>query len=227
MATIATHTIVKNGADFIELCLRQVIPFVDRVDVAVSRHSTDGTPEIIKRLTQEFPKVEMHPYSEDDLEGLTKVRNRQLDRTEEDYIWILDDDEYYLLDDVQTIVNESLLDKHDVYQFAFWLMWDCELYHVPRSRIFTSRVIKNFVGLRWDYPFGNETLFVKGIKVDDEYFDIHQSPIRYVHFSMLKKNSWRKEYDKPYNIDGTRNLRRLPPDIRKEVKLICEKKGLS
>ena len=62
MLDIATNTIVKNGADFIELCLNQVLPFVSKAIVSVSKDSTDGTISILERMAKENPKIELNYY---------------------------------------------------------------------------------------------------------------------------------------------------------------------
>jgi glycosyltransferase involved in cell wall biosynthesis len=55
---------IKNGADFLEPTIRSHIAHVDEI-VALHNGSTDGSPEILARLAQEFaPKLRVIHYAE-------------------------------------------------------------------------------------------------------------------------------------------------------------------
>ncbi|HEC64667.1 MAG TPA: hypothetical protein ENI23_05205, partial [bacterium] len=61
--TLCSHTITRNGGIFIEPCLRQILPYVDRALVLVDMRSEDGTIEVLKRLSEEYPKLELDYYN--------------------------------------------------------------------------------------------------------------------------------------------------------------------
>ena len=53
---------IRNGADFLEACIRSHAPFYDEI-VAVYNQSIDGTADILARLAAEMgPKLRVYHY---------------------------------------------------------------------------------------------------------------------------------------------------------------------
>lgn len=213
MLDITTNTIVKNGADFIESCLNQVLPFVKKSIVSVSRISTDGTIEILERMAKLNPKIELDYYADDHpnnirrIFGLTGIRNKQLARTKSEWIWVLDDDEFYPTETIKSIFKEIENNTdNDSFSLKFWFLVDWQHYQPQHNHRKTIRFYENVPDIKWQHIFTQESIEVKNPK-----FLNH----RYFHLSYLKKNSWRNE--------GHMDRWRYPKyDIAKCVKLSQE-----
>lgn len=94
---IASISLVKNEADIIECFVRHNMVFVDKMYIIDDR-STDTTPEILRRLAEEFPNLSLVP---DDWRGgffqgprTTKLMDHALTEEEWDIVAALDADEF-------------------------------------------------------------------------------------------------------------------------------------
>lgn len=219
MVEVATNTIVKNGADFIGPCLEAVLPHVTRSYVALDVASSDGTSAVLFRLAQKYRNLHVMHYEirGNPLEDLTMVRNALLQCTPEQWVWVVDDDEFYPDNEIRAILDELSREEAHIYAFPFWLLYDRERYHTMRSRQYAPRIFRNVSTMEWKGAFGKEMLVYNGFTPV-----LKPMPNRYIHFSFIKKNSWRKDFNRPYNIDGKRNLRKLPQDVRREVEKILK-----
>src|SRR6185503_20600367 len=103
--SIVAHTIVRNGADVIRQCLKAALPYVDRALVLVDSRSNDGTKNIVFELERQHSnlfveQVEIKTPQVD----LVEARNAMLKASDEDWIWILDSDEYYPKETIDEIL---------------------------------------------------------------------------------------------------------------------------
>jgi len=98
--TVTLCMIVKDESHIIEQCLRSMAKYVDRYDIT-DTGSTDGTPELIKKVMDEF-EVPGEVYLSD-WKGFGDHSNRIGSRTESfhnaesggaDYAWVIDADDY-------------------------------------------------------------------------------------------------------------------------------------
>jgi len=98
--TITLCMIVKDETHIIEECLRSMAPYVDRYDIT-DTGSTDGTPELIKKIMDEL-NIPGEVYLSD-WKGFGDHANRIGSRTESfhnaegggaDYAWVIDADDY-------------------------------------------------------------------------------------------------------------------------------------
>ena len=104
--TFASHTLVKNGTPFIDLVLRQVIPFANRCLITVSTSSDDGTFQLLDKLESEHPDKIIINFENVDSPGeLTQERQALVDETEEDWILFLDDDDYWPTSSLASIMS--------------------------------------------------------------------------------------------------------------------------
>lgn len=202
MSSICSNTLLKNSADFIEPCLNSVLPYVDRAIVSVDKESTDRTIDIMKRMAKENPKIDLDFYKVKDSNiDLPKQRECQLRKTTEDFMWIVDDDEFYLPEHAQRL--KEFLDKdnkYDAYAMRAWFAIDKEHYHPCRGMHRMERVFRNKPTLSWKGTWSREA-----IHDGDSWLSLRNpdsnavpigSDIQYIHLSYLKKFTWRTEFGK-------------------------------
>lgn len=221
--TICTHTIVKNGAEFIKPVLEAVRPYVDRMLVSVDETSTDGTADILKEMGIKF---EYHQNT-NSFRDLVKARNNQLKQTKEDWIWILDDDEYYPKDVILEILNELKTSTADAYALRFWFPIDKETYQRRRTNKHAERIYRYKPELEWRGTFTSEALYDNyGHLWHRLHPNIKFFNCRYIHLSYLKKYSWRKEmgnlYPDYHNKTKNWKLGQMPQEIINIIKKIYE-----
>lgn len=212
MATIASHTIVKNGAEYIEPVLRRVLPLVNRGLVYLDVKSTDGTKDILERLQKEYDNLAVVPYSiKEPFKELVGVRNLMIKETWEDWIWIVDDDEYYPLKDAEKAL--ASLGNEKVYAISYWFVIDNENYHPFRSKVFAPRFFRND-GRKWQGVWGKDKLQTDHDKI------IKIRGAKYIHFSYTKKSSWRKDFAPKRVYSEYNEGLPLPIEICTEIKRI-------
>ena len=97
--TITLCMIVKDETHIIEECLKSMLPYIDRYDIT-DTGSTDGTPELIKKVMDEAG-VPGEVYLSD-WKGFGDSKNGIGSRTEAltncdgkaDYAWMIDADDF-------------------------------------------------------------------------------------------------------------------------------------
>lgn len=94
---IASISLVKNEADIIECFVRHNMVFVDRMYIIDDR-STDTTPEILRRLAEEFPNLSLvkDGWTSGFFQGprTTKLMDHALAEEDWDIVTALDADEF-------------------------------------------------------------------------------------------------------------------------------------
>ena len=118
--SICSHTVVRDGAEFIKPVLEQVLPYVTRALISIDERSSDGTVDIIKKLQKEHDNMEVSFFKHDDCEGvgLTTEKNEHIKRTTEKWVWHLDDDEYWPTDQIEGLMARLKRAKDDERGFA-------------------------------------------------------------------------------------------------------------
>lgn len=206
MVEICSHTIAKNSEDFIIPCLKQILPYVNTALVSIDNNSTDRTLELVRELAEKELKIRILGYeSNDPYKDLVRERNRQISMTEEEWIWIVDDDEYYLDSQLKQIIPR--IGGYDAYSLKFWFLTDKEHYNHFRGRR-TIRFYRNKPNLRWIGEFGNEHIPVKPV------WHLNNS---YLHLSYLKKYSWRNDFGQQYKYSQQELKEKLPINILEEL----------
>ena len=203
MSSICSNTLLKNSADFIEPCLNSVLPYVDRAIVSVDKTSTDGTVDILNRMAKENSKIELDSYTIENFNtDLPKKRDEQLKRTTEDYVWIVDDDEFYLPSHAQRLKDYLDNDtKYDAYCMRAWFVLDEKHYHPYRGKHRMERVFRNKPTLNWKGVWSRESIHDGDLWVSSRnplgsnvcHFG---SDVQYLHLSYLKNYTWRTTFGK-------------------------------
>ena len=221
--SIAINMLVRNGEDFIEPCLTSVLLFVNKTVVTVDSRSDDKTREILKKLQDIYSQLEVRESEvKNPVLDLVSARNEQLKGITEDWVWIIDSDEYYPSDTVSDILGVVKKPQYDTIALSSWAVWNKEQYHVSTTRIPSARLFRNLPNLHWEGKFGKEALFRDEIKLwnkDEPRPDVKILESRYIHFTHVKKDRWREEMKQERSADG-RNLRELPKSIKKEIENI-------
>jgi glycosyltransferase involved in cell wall biosynthesis len=192
--TICSHTIVKNGQPFIDLVLKQVLPFVDRAIVTVSKKSTDGTKKLIEDMAKENPKINIIYEDVYKLEYLTYERQLQVGRTMEDWILFLDDDDYWPTKSLEKLTQYLEMVK-DIDGLAFnpFQMVDFENEDESWRYKWFTKVFPNVRGLHYRFPWPKDAIFIdnrwcywrKNSRV------LRCPDMRYFHLCNLKNESFR------------------------------------
>lgn len=195
--TIASHTIVKNGMPFIGKVLRQVAPYMDKMFIAVSRYSSDDTKnEIMKFIGEGITQVEFMEEGETEPANLTRVRQFQVDRTKQDWILFLDDDDYWPQDQLELCLKE--LENDDgflAYSVSPYQLIDCEHYDSSWHRKSFSKFLKNADGLHYEGGWPRDLPCDK--YGEPLHWRMHQKvktlPYKFYHLALLKNHSFRQE----------------------------------
>jgi len=189
-----THTIVKNGMPFIGLVLRQVIPFAHRCLITISTNSTDGTLEVLQNLQKEYPdKVVIDYESVQTVSMLTLERQKQVEKTTEDWILFLDDDDFWPYEALQSVLR-ALNDKVDALTVHPYQLLNKHEYDGNWNEKWFTKWIRKQSGLHYAKPWPRDLIFVNDRML---YWKknplVVKHPARYFHLSYLKDGSFRNE----------------------------------
>lgn len=194
--TFASHTLVKNGKPFIDLVLRQVIPFANRCLITISEKSTDGTLEVLEQLKKEFSDKVFIDFENVQSPGqLTQERQKQVDKTFEDWILFLDDDDYWpeenLKEMVELIEKGEDIDAYSVmpYQVIDEYHYDLSWYNKSFTKWF-----KNQKGVHYRFPWPRDLIYLNETllywKTNPRVPNLGK---KFFHLSHIKNTSFRKE----------------------------------
>lgn len=213
--------IVRNGEDVIRFCLLSVLLYVERVIVTVDSRSNDNTRNILQEMQKEFFNLEVDEYQiRDPVIDLVAMRNLQLSKVREKWVWIVDSDEYYSEKTMKMIEYVLNFDKneYDTYAFRCWAVWDDENGHKSSSKSIIPRVFRRQDGMQWRGKWGEESIYKGDINMcmdDDPRF--RELSLRYIHLTHIKKDPWRKEMGQERVADG-KYLYPLPQEVINIIK---------
>ena len=206
-------TIVRDGDDYLEACMRAVIPYVKRVRITVDSRSTDRSWSIANRLREEFSNVEPSIFAvTNPIRDLVEMRNSQMYFPEK-WGFIVDSDELH------PFIKDVELGDRDAYALNCYAVWNRDHIHKSSSRARIGRIFRNTQGLRWIGRFGKEALYNGNKKVFTK--DTEILPQRYIHFPHLKKDQWRNELNQARVADG-KYLSKTPERIISIIDTIHE-----
>ena len=201
MKTFCSHTLIKNGQPFIGPVLEQVIPYANRCLVTISQRSNDGTLRVLKDLEEKYPKKVILDYENvSEPKDLTIERQKQIDKSYEDWILFLDDDDYWFPEDIKSIMEKFDADV-DGYSVRPLQVIDYKHHdHSWRYKYFL-KWFKNQPGLNYQRGWPRDLLFLRDTPLywrdnprvprqTDHY--LHLSYLKYYSF---RKEEWAKEYD--------------------------------
>lgn len=91
-ADITVHMVVRNEDRFVWYVLASVLPYCSRV-LVTDTGSSDRTIDIIKSFSDK--KIHFRQVPVSDAEGISRIRQEQLENTKTDWFWVVDGDEVY------------------------------------------------------------------------------------------------------------------------------------
>ena len=219
---ICSHTLVRNGMPFIGLVIRQVIPYVNRCLITISRQSTDGTIHAVKKLQQQFPQTVFIEWEDVSSPAeLTHERQKQVANTFEDWILFLDDDDYWMHDELSFIKRLCLDADVDAYAFNPYQIIDKEYYDDSWRNKWFTKLFRNKPGLHYEKPWPRDLIYLEKKEL---YWRTNKrvvkSPYRYIHLPLLKGYSFREQngFEKYKYSIGKKAL--LPAVISEELEKI-------
>lgn len=109
---ITAHCLVKNEENFVWFAINSALNQVDEI-LVWDTGSQDKTVKIIQSIKS--PKISFEQKGEVDTKGLSGLRQEMLDKTQADWIMILDGDEIWYNDAISNIKFQiSTNDQYDV-----------------------------------------------------------------------------------------------------------------
>ena len=197
MKTVCSHTLVKQGKPFIDLVLRQVIPFMERCLITISEKSTDGTLEILRKLEKEFPNKLYISFEKVQSVGeLTQERQKQLDQTVEDWCLFLDDDDYWPTDSIEEMIKWIEKEGDNVEGFVSrpYQVIDSRHYDGSWRYKWYLKWFRNQPGLNYRDPWPRDILYLNDTKLYWRFNKrVPRLPPKFFHLSYLKDYSFRDE----------------------------------
>lgn len=116
--TIWGQTIVKNEERFIYFSLASVVDYLDKI-LVWDTGSTDNTVNIIKFIQKKYPKkIIFKEIGEVSAEELTKSRQKMLNFTQSDWLFILDGDEVWWRNSLKKTLNLIEQKGDNIYAFV-------------------------------------------------------------------------------------------------------------
>lgn len=193
--TIASHTLVRNGIPFLDLVLRSVEPYMDRMLITISEKSTDGSLAIVNDFERQFKsKVRVMFENVNDPAKLTRERQRMVEMTNEDWILFLDDDDYWpeeSLEDMSKLIQEEFADAYAISPIQ---VIDQQYYdkHWTEKKFFTKWFKNKDINYHNPWPrdiimSGDKELYWKKNK------EVRRLYGKYFHLSNIKHSSFRSE----------------------------------
>lgn len=204
MNKIWGNTIVKNEDRFIWFALMSVIDYLDKI-LVFDTGSSDKTIEIIKEVIKRKPgKIFFREIGNVDEKSFTKARQKMLDQTKSDWLFILDGDEIWWEksikrivstinqqgDELDLIVNPYYSVVGDIYHYQEEAAGDYHLFG-KKGHLNIRAINRKITGLHLENPYGQEGYYdEQGNKVQDRdqlrqiYLD---AP--YLHFSNIQRST--------------------------------------
>ena len=197
MKTFCSHTLVRNGEPFIDLVLRQVIPFMNRCLVTISEKSTDGTLDLLRKMQKEFPNKIFIDFENVPVPGeLTKERQKQLSKTHEDWCLFLDDDDYWPTDQIKEMIRviEKEGDTIEGYVSRPYQVIDSHYYDRSWRYKWYMKWFKKQKGLNYRGAWPKDILYLNDTRLYWRFnLQIPRLTPKFYHLSYIKEHSFRSE----------------------------------
>ena len=209
MFKIISNTIVRDGMPFIGKVLEQVVPLMDKMVITLSEKSSDGTKDEILKISTKYPNKIILLYENVETRSLlTGERNRQLQNSDSEWVMILDDDDYWEIDQLEKCLAELPKDQEILACAVNPIqLLDKETFNSWRDgKRWFSKFLRKTPDLHFinpwprDMPINGEILHWKYSK------KIKYLSYRFYHLSDLKTGSFRKieDWSKKFNRDNLR-----------------------
>jgi len=217
--SITAHMIVENEENFVFYSVVSVIDYVDSMLIYDSG-SIDKTPEILKLLKRSYPqKIELEFGEKLSAEKVAKKRSEMLERTETEWMLVLDGDEIWWEGAISELVELTRKVDGSINGIITHYSVPCgDMFHkYPRlgeyrigglSGDITIRAmrVKSLKGVSGSFPLEGYVLN-SGKLIQDEHRNLYNhNRVSYLHTTFLKRtsvhnNKVKKEFGLSYPFD--------------------------
>jgi glycosyltransferase involved in cell wall biosynthesis len=228
---ITAHMIVKNDDCWVRYAITSILPFVDSF-LVTDTGSSDNTVAVIKSIVS--PKITFSTHQTKTREDLIALRQKQLDNTQTEWLWMVDGDEIYPKKTCQEIV--AVIKQKPKLEGIVVRRYDAlgDVYHYQQNEVVGGY---NMFGQVAHYSLRLVRTTIPGLTLTGEYpwegfIDNNKTPLiehsktsfyvtsnRYLHTTYLKRSSrgenlgdtWHRQ---KYKIELGK---KLPPEELPEV----------
>ncbi len=202
------HTLVKNEEKYVWFAVMSVINYVDKI-MLWDTGSTDNTYKILTKIKNLYPsKVELKQVGEANPEKYTGIRQKMLEETKADWVFIVDGDEVWWDSSISELINtinknekiESIVTRYynlvgDIYHYQ---EEHAGMYQIDNHKgHLTIRAMSMRVpGLHLEKPHGTQGFFDKtGVLIQNRSIDrrLYIEKPGYMHFTNLPRSRSRAE----------------------------------
>jgi len=149
--TIYAHCLVKNEERFLWYSVSSVIEYVDKI-LIWDTGSTDNTVKIINLLQEKYPnKIVFKEYGEIISENFYKARQDMLDKTDSDWLLVLDGDEIWWSESIKKVfefINRKGRDYESIIVPTLNLVGDMFHFQETKAGRYTFGTKKGHYNLR-------------------------------------------------------------------------------
>jgi glycosyltransferase involved in cell wall biosynthesis len=205
------HMMVRNEYPTAFFALMSVLPVVSQA-IVVDTGSTDGTVDILRRVRDAYPhKVRLYEFDLPDStqwsffkytrenRELGRMRQWMNDRTETEYIWLIDGDEVYR-DSTVRAVSDYLrrgMPSHVNVAFLPLLWFAQDIHHIgdtnPRTYNITGRLFRrNGLHIKGSFPGEMAAYDGEVVGPDSRHAEILRQLEPFHHYEMVTK-PWRRK----------------------------------
>lgn len=174
---LTVHMVVKNEDRFVYYVLKSVLPFAQKILIC-DNGSTDRTLEIIKKFGDD--KIELYQSRANSPNDIGLVRQKQIEKTGTDWIWIVDGDEIYperLCREISDIISHKGNKLEGIVVKRFDLLGD--IYHYQSEAVGTYNLFgqNGHFAVRLLNKKNISCLHVEGEYPFEGYYDVYGKEI--------------------------------------------------
>lgn len=199
---IVAHTIIKNEQNWVWYALNSVLDYVDEIFVW-DTGSTDKTIDIIKTISS--PKIKFFHSPDVNPDSFTAIRQKMLDTTKSDWLFILDGDEIWLSGSIQSTLD-FIKTSGANYEYLIHPFYNLvgDVYHYQEKAAgkykigsYSGHITIRFINLKklprlhFARPHGQQGIFdANGVLIQDRQpFRGHFLDLPYLHATHLIRSS--------------------------------------
>lgn len=174
---VTVHMVVKNEDRFIWYCVMSVLPYVKKIFIS-DTGSTDNTINIINKIDGD--KIVLLHENVSSPQDISLIRQKQLDKTLTDWVWIVDGDEVYsqrLIDEIDNIIKVNGSSLEGIVVGRYDLLGDIFHYQDNSAGVYDLFGKKGHFALRLMNRKNIPGLHVEGIYPYEGYYDKKRTEI--------------------------------------------------
>lgn len=199
------NCIVKNEENFIWFAINSVINHLDKL-IIWDTGSGDSTVRIIEEVKKTYPgKIEFKEVGEVTGTSYTKIRQEMLEKSDCDWLLILDGDEIWFEDSIKKLFAEAKQnpDNAEAFVVPFYNTVG-DIYHYQDESTGEYNLLgktghqsiklinRKIPGLNWNLPFPHEGLFNGQNKLIQDACKLKFVNAPFLHTSLLERSNLKK-----------------------------------